>query len=261
MHFSRVKQYKKKYIYIFYKKIKNATILIPTTVFICDFGQKQHLGIMLYDPVLTVLWTLKCLDGKPPRSLPACFQQICSIRYSLRRSICLPAKRPPRCSSEFVIALHTELSCIFLFLSYLLLSCRLVSGCRVQIHKKIKKFHCFVPHGNRTTQSILCFLGGWDNNNNNKKSCLLCTQADDPKPTSLSNFPALTIFSTQPGDPLDPVACGPFADKDSLPRAPESLFPPSCISRSIVILWAGVIISPPRLLPPSTSASSPCRAR
>lgn len=58
-----------------------------------------------------------------------------------------------------------------------------------------------------------------------EKSCLLCTQADDPEPTSSTNFPTRTIFSTQPEDPLDPVACGPFADKDSLPRAPESLFP------------------------------------
>lgn len=209
-----------------------------------------------------MLWSLKCLDGKPPRSFPARFQQICSIRYSLRRSICLPAKRPPRCSSEFVITLHTELLCIFLFLSYLLLSCRLVSGCRVQMHKK-KKFQSFVPHGNRTTQSILCFfgLGGlWRVRKKNlKKVVYFAHKLMIPNqllpPTfqlALSSPPSLKTHLTQ-----SPAV--PSQIKTLCPELLKASFPTLYLQVHSDPLGWSYYKSFCLLL--STSASSPCRAR
>lgn len=106
--------------------------------------------------------------------------------------VCLPNDHPavpPSVSSRFIPS-----SCApFLFLSYRLLFCRLVSGCRVRLHKKKKnKFHSFVPTwSHHSKYSLLFFFFGHGvgevvesekqiaKKKKEKKSCLLYTQAND----------------------------------------------------------------------------------
>lgn len=97
---------------------------------------KQHLGVMIYDPVLTTLWTIKCLDRNPP----LVFSLLVSSRFvpsdipCVSPFVCLPNDHPavpPSLSSRFILS-----SCAYF--SSFLIGFSLVGLCLAVGHRCIK---------------------------------------------------------------------------------------------------------------------------